>query len=96
MNKLKFLTVARVLYDKGFCELVQAASILNRTYGNIEFQWLGAIDTGYAKFVAKDEVDQLHERGILNYLGFQKDVREYMRAQIVSFSHRITKGCRGC
>lgn len=80
MNKLKFLTVARVLYDKGFCELVQAASILNRSYGNIEFQWLGAIDTGYAKFVAKDEVDRLHERGIINYLGFQKDVREYMRA----------------
>ncbi len=76
---IKFLTIARVLYDKGFSELIECASYFHDSDQNIEFQWLGDIDEGYSQFVSRSEVEKYHNDGIINYLGFQPDVRKYIR-----------------
>lgn len=75
---IKFLTIARVLYDKGFKELTECASYFKGACTDIEFSWLGDIDEQYPQFVHKNEVMMLHDQGIINYLGFHKDVRKYI------------------
>ena len=73
-GKIKFLMIARVLYDKGFREYVEAAKKIKSQRPDIEFQLLGAIDNGNPSGVPKEEVDEAVEAGILNYLGTTNDV----------------------
>ena len=55
-NKVIFLMIARVLWEKGFKEYVEAAEILKKKYSNLEFQLLGAIDTGNPSGVPEEVV----------------------------------------
>lgn len=68
-DKVIFLMIARVLWEKGFKEYVEAAEILNKKYSNLEFQLLGAIDTGNPSGVPKEIVMEYHNKKIINYLG---------------------------
>ena len=43
MMKTIFLMIARVLYDKGYQEYVEAAKIIKKDYADVEFQLLGSI-----------------------------------------------------
>ena len=43
-DKTIFLMVARVLYDKGYEEVVEAAKIVKRTHPEVEVQLLGPVD----------------------------------------------------
>ena len=36
--------IARILYDKGYAEYVEAARIIRKEYPDVEFQLLGRID----------------------------------------------------
>lgn len=74
-----FLTVSRVLYDKGFRELAEAARAIRSRRRDVEFQWLGSIDKDYAHTVFESEVSQLHEAGVINFLGYKNDVRKVIR-----------------
>ena len=73
-NKTVFLMIARVLWEKGFKEYVEASEILKEKYSNLEFQLLGAIDTGNPSGVPKEIVMEYHKKGIINYLGTTNDV----------------------
>ena len=73
-NKIIFLMIARILWEKGFKEYVEAAEILNKKYSNLEFQLLGAIDTGNPSGVPKEIVMEYHNKKIINYLGTTNDV----------------------
>lgn len=75
---IKFLTIARVLYDKGFKELTDCAAYFKEKGADVEFQWLGGIDTDYSQFVSEEEVRDFHNKGTINYLGFKSDVRSYI------------------
>ena len=46
-DKTIFLMVARVLYDKGYREVVEAARIVKRTHPEVEIQLLGPVDEAY-------------------------------------------------
>lgn len=74
-----FLTVSRVLYDKGFGELAEASGIIKKRYSGVEFQWLGNIDKDYVHSVSESEVQRLHDAGLINFLGYKNDVRDVMR-----------------
>lgn len=76
---IKFITVGRVLYDKGYCELAECASFYKDKGIEAEFQWLGAIDPEYPQFVTLEEVQRLHNKGIINYLGFHPDVQKHIQ-----------------
>ena len=73
-NKVIFLMIARVLWEKGFKEYVEAAEILKKKYSNLEFQLLGAIDTGNPSGVPEEVVMKYHNNKIINYLGTTNDV----------------------
>lgn len=73
-EKLVFLMIARVLYDKGFTEYVEAARRIKEQRPDVEFQLLGAIDSGNPSGVPKEAVDKAVKEGIINYLGTTTDV----------------------
>ena len=73
-NKVIFLMIARVLWEKGFKEYVEAAEILKKKYSNLEFQLLGGIDMGNPSGVPEKIVMKYHNNNIINYLGTTNDV----------------------
>lgn len=77
--KTVFLMIARILYDKGYQEYVDAARIIRREFPDVEFWLLGKIDNEYPNHVPEDVVRQDHEFGAINYLGYVSDVRSIIR-----------------
>ena len=73
-NKVIFLMIARVLWEKGFKEYIEAAEILKKKYSNLEFQLLGGIDTGNPSGVPEEKVMKYHNNKTINYLGTTNDV----------------------
>lgn len=74
----RFMTIGRVLYDKGFKELIECASFYKKRGFDVEFQWLGGIDPDYPQFVSQDVVMKYHNLGVINYVGFKSDVKGYL------------------
>ena len=70
--------VARVLYDKGYSEYVEAASIVKHKYPNIQFELLGPIDESNPMGVPKHIIDKDVLDGKINYLGVTSDVASYL------------------
>lgn len=68
-DKIIFLMVARVLWDKGFKEYVEAAEKLLIEYPNVEFQLLGMLDENNPSGVPKEIVNEYDKKGIIKYLG---------------------------
>lgn len=91
---IAFLLIARVLWDKGIGEYYQAAKRLKEKYPSVEFQLLGSIDDGNPKGIEADVIEQWHNEGTINYLGYAKDVRDFIANAtcIVLPSYREGKG----
>lgn len=69
-SKIIFITIARIMKDKGISELLDAAVSIKQKYLNVEFQLVGDYDDiGY-----KDRIEKLDKDGIIMYLGHRKDV----------------------
>ena len=77
--KTVFLMVARVLYDKGYTEYVEAARIVRKEYPDAEFHLLGAVDTAYPKHVPEEVIKKDHAEGVIHYLGYTPNVRPIMQ-----------------
>lgn len=78
-DKITFLFIARLIREKGIPELLEAARILRRSFSNFEIQLLGWIDPNPGG-IAASEIEELHESGLINYLGTTDDIRPYMNA----------------
>jgi len=72
----RFLLVARVIQDKGIFEYIDAAYILTNKYSNIEFGLLGELDAMNRTAISKKKIYELHDDGVINYLGKTDNVRE--------------------
>ncbi len=68
-----FTTVGRIMKDKGIDEILNAAEIIRAKYPQTEFRLIGDYDEKY-----EETVKQYESRGVIRYLGFQKDVHPYM------------------
>lgn len=79
-NKVIFLMIARVLYDKGYQEYVNAARIIHYHFPNTEFQLLGSVDTNYPNYVPKKQIMQDVAEGHIKYWGYQQDVVPYIQS----------------
>lgn len=75
----RFLLIARVLWDKGIAEYVEAAIELKTMYNNIEFQLLGSIDAVNKTAVPKEQIENWIDRKIINYLGTTDNVQEIIK-----------------
>lgn len=67
---VRFLLVARMLYDKGIGQYVEAARELKCRYGDsVEFRLLGFLDVNNPSAVSRAEMQAWVDEGIVNYLG---------------------------
>lgn len=72
---VRFLLIARMLYDKGIGHYVEAARELKSKYGDkVEFCLLGFLDVNNPSAVSKAEMKAWVEEGIVNYLGTSDNV----------------------
>ncbi|MEZ9778854.1 glycosyltransferase family 4 protein [Vibrio sp. 10N.261.54.A5] len=72
---VRFLLIARMLYDKGIGHYVEAARELKSKYGDkVEFCLLGFLDVKNPSSVSKAEMSAWIEEGVVNYLGTSDNV----------------------
>jgi glycosyltransferase involved in cell wall biosynthesis len=76
----RFLLIARLLYDKGIGEFVQAARILKRQRPQASCALLGFLDAKNRTAVARADVESWVAEGIIDYLGATDDVRSHIAA----------------
>ena len=74
-NIFRFLLIARMLWDKGIGEYVEAAKIVKQKYKNVEFLLLGPIGVDNPTAISKEQIQKWVNEGIVKYLGVTDDVR---------------------
>jgi glycosyltransferase involved in cell wall biosynthesis len=79
-KNMQFLLIARMLWDKGVGEYVEAARILKGCYPNIDFCLLGFLDVANPASITKTQMDEWVAEGVINYLGESDDIRPYVLA----------------
>lgn len=75
-DRFRFLLIARMLWDKGVGEYVEAAKIITNKYKNVEFQMLGFLDVENNSAVSKEQMQEWVDAGYVNYLGVSDNVKE--------------------
>jgi glycosyltransferase involved in cell wall biosynthesis len=73
---IRFLLIARMLWDKGVGEYVEAARRVKRRYPDVEFGLLGFLDVKNPAAISREQMDAWVAEGVVNYLGVSDDVRE--------------------
>jgi glycosyltransferase involved in cell wall biosynthesis len=77
-GKIHLLLIARMIWDKGVGEYVEAARIIKQKYDNVEFQLLGSLDADNRTAISKLQMEQWVDEGIVNYLGVTDTVTDYI------------------
>lgn len=77
-TKVRFLMVARILYDKGYSEYVDAARIVKNKYPDIKIELLGPLAEDSPMGVPRAVVEADHNSGAITYLGETNDVPHYV------------------
>lgn len=74
-NSTTFLLVARMLWDKGIGEYIEAARVIKSKYPKTHFQLLGACDVPNPSLISREQISIWESEGIVEYLGTTDDVR---------------------
>ncbi|MDX5436907.1 MAG: glycosyltransferase family 4 protein [Pontibacter sp.] len=69
-----FLMVARVLYDKGVVEFVQASKLIQEKYPAVKCQLLGQVDEKSRSGIKNAKLQEWLATGVIEYLGATDDV----------------------
>jgi glycosyltransferase involved in cell wall biosynthesis len=77
-NEIIFILIARMLWDKGVGEYVEAAKIVKAKYPNTKFQLLGALDVENRTAISNKRMAAWVDEGSVEYLGETSDVRTYI------------------
>lgn len=77
-DTVKFLFVGRLIEAKGIHIFIKAAEVLKSKYQNIEFIVVGGLDEGNPNAVQKEELDNLAQQGIVNFVGQVNNVIDYI------------------
>ncbi|NHQ59177.1 glycosyltransferase family 4 protein [Chlorobium sp. BLA1] len=75
-----FLMVARLLWDKGVREYVDAARIVKKRNPETRFHLLGFLDVKNQTAVPREDVEAWVQEGVIEYLGTSDDVRPFLAA----------------
>lgn len=73
-----FLLVARLLWDKGVGEYVEAARLVKRQVPWAQFRLLGFLDVENRSALPREAVEGWVREGIIDYLGSTDDVRPHI------------------
>ncbi|WP_371702489.1 glycosyltransferase family 4 protein [Cupriavidus sp. L7L] len=74
----RFLLVARMLWDKGIGEYVEAARRIREEHPHVRFQLLGPADVENPSAISRTQLLAWQDRGLIEYLGSAADVRSAM------------------
>jgi glycosyltransferase involved in cell wall biosynthesis len=74
-DRFTFLLIARMLYDKGILEYINAARLVLNSCKHVEFQLLGPLDVENPAAIPRKLVEEWIAEGVVNYLGVSDDVR---------------------
>ncbi|MER8950561.1 glycosyltransferase family 4 protein [Mesorhizobium sp. M0809] len=77
-RELTFLLIARVLWDKGIGEYVEAARLVKKDFPHVRFQLLGPLDSLNRTAVSSSVVSGWVKEGVIEYLGTTDDVRPFI------------------
>lgn len=92
-SNVRFLLIARMLWDKGVGEYVGAARIIRRRVANADFCLLGFLDAQNPTAISREQMSIWTEEGFVRYLGSSDDVRsEIARADCVVLPSRYREG----
>ncbi|MCM1115558.1 MAG: glycosyltransferase family 4 protein [Clostridium sp.] len=72
-KSIRFLFIGRVMKEKGIDELFEAAKRIKSEYNDVSFDIIGPYEDDYSDIVMK-----LQEEGIINYYGYQEDVKPFI------------------
>ena len=72
-EQIRFLFVGRVMQEKGIDELFEVAKRIKQEYSNVFFDIVGPYEDDY-----KEVTEQLVEDGVIEYHGFQEDVKPFI------------------
>lgn len=74
-DKIVFMFVGRISWDKGYDEFSKAARMVKKKYPDVSFRMLGSLDPAYPKSVPVERIKQDESDGIVEYNGFVRDMR---------------------
>lgn len=77
-DSFRFLLIARILWDKGIGEYVEAAQIIKKKYPNVSFQLLGSLDVMNPTAISKEQIGKWGLSGSIDYLGTTDNVQDYI------------------
>lgn len=75
-GRVTFLLIARMLWDKGVGEFVDAATQLHSRYPDLRFLLLGPPDQGNPAGIPLETLQQWNRGGIITWLGSMDDIRD--------------------
>ncbi len=78
-NPMIFLLIARMLWDKGVREFVEAGRQIKLEFNDVRFQLLGFLDVSNRTAISREQMQVWVDEGIIEYLGATDDVRPYIR-----------------
>lgn len=73
-NIIHFMFISRIMKEKGIDQYLEAAEFIKAKYPNTRFHVLGFCESNY-----EEKLNELSERGVIEYHGMQSDVREFHR-----------------
>ncbi len=73
-SNVVFLLVARMLWDKGIGEFIDAARRIKKIYPNTTFRLLGFLNADNPSSISQEQVSAWVEEGVVEYLGSTGDV----------------------
>ena len=76
-ENFRFLLVARMLWDKGVGEFIEAARVLRQRY-KVEFFLLGSSDALNPAAISHVKIEQWVEEGVIQYIAQVEDVRPHL------------------
>ncbi len=77
-DKFRFLLIARMLYDKGVGEYVEASKILSNKYPEVEFGLLGYLDVDNPKAISNVQMDEWTKQDNVKFYGSTNDVKGFI------------------
>ncbi len=93
LKQARFLLIARMLWDKGVGEYVEAARLLSQRYPCAEFCMLGFMDFQNPEAISEAQMNEWITEGVVNYLGVINDIRpEIAKADCVVLPVRFREG----
>jgi glycosyltransferase involved in cell wall biosynthesis len=75
----QFLMSTRLLKSKGIGIYVEAARILKQKNRDIRFELIGFFEKNHPDSISEHELKYWQKKGIIQYSGFAKDVRPFLR-----------------